>query len=370
MSVDPRKVEKAEYEKLLKDFGVKRIDDLISILPKSELNYLFTRRIVFAHRDFDKLIERLEDGEFSIVTGIMPSAERVHFGTKLVVDVVRFFQQFTDNVRITIADIEADATRGVPLHEARRRAIENYVPARLALGLDPKKTRFYFQSRSVPVLQLSHIYGYMTTDNEIEAIYGKLTPGRFIAAITQAADVTRTSLYDLQTLVPIGIDQDPHIRFARDVVHRARKIIPKLKEPVSVYFEFTPGIDGSPKMSKSRPSSCIRLPEEDYEDLRRRIKRASTGGRKTKEEQMRLGGEPDKCMIFALFRQHLIKDDDELEEIREECLSGKRMCSECKRLAFEKLKEFLDSFKRKFEEYKEYAKKLDYSVDELAFRAS
>ncbi len=368
MKIDPRTVEgKVDYKRLIDYFGLEKItEDIVSILPKSDLNYLFTRRIVFAHRDFDKIIEKLESGEFAIVTGIMPSAERVHFGTKLVVDVVRFFQQFTDNVFITIADIEADATRGVPLKEARRRAIENYVPARLALGLDPKRTKFYFQSRSVPVLQLSHMYGYMTTVNEIEAIYGNYTPGRLIAAVTQAGDVTRPSvLYDLQVLVPVGADQDPHIRFARDLVRRARKHVPKLKPPVSVYFEFTPGIDGSPKMSKSKPSSCIRLPEDDYDSLRKRLRRAASGGRKTKEEQRKLGGIPSECAIFSLFRQHLITSDEELERIKEECLSGKRLCSECKRLAFEKLKEFMEEFKRKFEEYKEYAKKLDYSIEEF-----
>ena len=69
--------------------------------------------------------------------------------------------------------------------------------------------------------------------------------------------------------------------------------------------------------------------------------------------------------MFSLFRQHLITSDEELERIKEECLEGRRMCSQCKRLAFERLKEFLESFKRRFEEYREYAKKLDYRVEEF-----
>ena len=57
-------------------------------------------------------------------------------------------------------------------------------------------------------------------------------------------------------------------------------------------------------MSKSLPESCIDLPE-DPKIVTKKIMRTLTGGRDTVDEQKKLGGEPEKCIIFELYKQHL-----------------------------------------------------------------
>ena len=67
-------------------------------------------------------------------------------------------------------------------------------------------------------------------------------------------------------------------------------------------------------MSKSRPQSCIELPE-DIEEGKKKIAKALTGGRDTLAEHRKHGGQPEKCMIFELLKQHLVEDDKELNKI-------------------------------------------------------
>jgi tryptophanyl-tRNA synthetase len=54
-----------------------------------------------------------------------------------------------------------------------------------------------------------------------------------------------------------------------------------------------------------------------------------------------MGGEPWKCTVFELYTYHLVKDDKQLEEIRQECITGRILCGPCKRRALEMLKELL-----------------------------
>jgi len=103
------------------------------------------RGIVFAGRDL-KIISKCikEKKPFYVLTGIMPTAEKLHFGTKSVIDQVKYFQKHGAETHVLIADLEAAATRGLSLEEAQKRALEIHIPCYIALGLDPKKTKFYF----------------------------------------------------------------------------------------------------------------------------------------------------------------------------------------------------------------------------------
>jgi tryptophanyl-tRNA synthetase len=99
------------------------------------------------------------------------------------------------------------------------------------------------------------------------------------------------------------------------------------------------GLQGG-KMSSSVPESLISL-TEDPEEAGKKVKKAKTGGKITLEEQKRSGGNPGDCSVYELLMFHLIEDDKHLEEIYSECICGKRMCGNCKKLAAELITEFL-----------------------------
>ena len=196
------------------------------------------------------------------------------------------------------------------------------------------------------------------TLNEFRAIYGDADPGRILSALTQAGDILYPQLKDrMPGIIPVGIDQDPHIRLTRDIVRRTKE--KKFFLPSSIYHKFTPALNGEIKMSKSMPESYIELPE-DIKSVCNKIKKAVTGGRDTLEEHRRLGAVIEKDMVFELLKQHLIEDDRELEKIYMEYKSGKITSGEIKELACEKMAEFIGDFNKKLEKARKDVGKLNF----------
>ena len=109
-------------------------------------------------------------------------------------------------------------------------------------------------------------------------------------------------------------------------------------------------------MSKSEGNSLYLLDSD--EEIKKKISRAVTGGRKTLQEQKEKGGDPDNDMIFELFRQHLIDDDKELKQREEDYRKGKILDSENKEYATKLLQDFMKDFKVKYEKAKKQVKEI------------
>jgi len=101
----------------------------------------------------------------------------------------------------------------------------------------------------------------------------------------------------MPVLVPVGIDQDPHLRLARDISKRVKGFI----QLSSTYNLFAPGLGGG-KMSASEPSSYIALTDSE-KDVERKIKKyAFSGGRATLKEHQEKGGNPDIDVSFQYLK--------------------------------------------------------------------
>ena len=183
---------------------------------------LHRRGVVFAHRDLDMILEAKRLGSpFGVLTGLMPSG-KMHLGHSMVIDQVKWFQEQGGDVTIAVADLESTATRGISLEEGRRIASEEYVANYAALGLDPDKTTVYFQSQRNVVQKLGFQLGKRTNLSELEAIYGfdgSTNLAHVQAPLVQAGDILHPQLDEYGGLrpivVPVGIDQDPHLRLTR-----------------------------------------------------------------------------------------------------------------------------------------------------------
>ncbi len=354
--IDPYGSELVEdYTKIIKDFG------LDSFNPKNypHPNKLMRRRVVFAERDMKLVLKAMKEKKpFYVLSGIMPTAQKVHFGTKMVVENIVYFQKQGAKTFCLVADLEAAAARGIPLEEARKNALEFQIPAYIALGLDPKKTIFYFQSENKDVIKLAYEASNRITLNEFRAVYGSADPSRIVSALTQIGDILYPQLKErMPGVIPVGPDQDPHIRLTRDAARRMKDR--KFFLPSGLYHKFTPSLDGEIKMSKSKPQSCIDLPE-DPKTVAKKIMRAKTGGRKTTEEQRKLGGEPEKCIIFELYKQHLIEDDKELNKIYKNCKKGKLLCGEDKQNCAKLMTKFMNELTKNIEKAKKNIKQLNF----------
>ncbi|MFH1506309.1 MAG: tryptophan--tRNA ligase [archaeon] len=344
-----------DYARIIKDFGLEEFK--VASFPKP--NRLMRRGVVFAGRDLTIISKCIKDKKpFYVLSGIMPTNDKIHLGNKMVVENIAYFQKHGAQAYILVADLESACARGVSLEEAKKRALNFHIPAYIALGLDPKKTTFYFQSENRDVVHFAYEAAKKITLNEFKAIYGVADPGRIMAAVTQVGDILYPQFKErMPGIIPVGIDQDPHIRLTRDIVSRMKE--KKFFAPSSIYHKYTPSLDGSIKMSKSKPESLIELPE-DIKATCKKLKRALTGGRDTIEQQKKLGGIPEKCMIFELYKQHLIDDDKELQKIYDDCKKGKLMCGPDKQHACELMEKFMKDFEKKLAKAKKLVPKLKF----------
>ena len=219
ISIDPwGSSQSTDYSRIIDKFGLSSMDN-VSIDSPSRLH---RRGVVFAHRDLDIVLEEKRKGNsFGVLTGLMPSG-KMHLGHSMVIDQVKWFQEQGGDVTIAVADLESTATRGISLNEGKKIAREEYVANYAALGLDPEKTTVYFQSERSIVQKLGFQLGKRTNLSELEAIYGfdgSTNLAHVQAPLVQAGDILHPQLDEYGGLrpivVPVGIDQDPHLRLTR-----------------------------------------------------------------------------------------------------------------------------------------------------------
>jgi tryptophanyl-tRNA synthetase len=341
------------YEKLIKQFGLSHMEKLPEEFTN---NVLFRRNFVYAQRDFAKILKRIKNKEpFTLMTGLMPTG-KFHIGHMILAVQMVFYQKLGAKCYIAVADIEAYHQRQQSLADSKKIALEEYLLNYAALGLDFSKCNIYFQSdrstngqKSNAYYRLQQLLARHATFNEFKAVYGEVTPGKIIASTLQAADMLHPQLPEFDSenpvLVPVGIDQDPHIRIARDMAKKCKEF--KLTPLSSTCHVFIPGLKGG-KMSSSDPTSFIGL-SEDPKTIRNKVmKYAFSGGKETLEEHRKHGGNPDIDVSFqwlTLFEE----DDVKLKEIEDKYRSGEILSGEMKQLLVDKLVPFLEEHQKKRE---------------------
>lgn len=407
-----------DYSKLFEEFGISPFEDLLPKIPKPQ-RYM-RRRIIFGHRSYDLVLNAMVAGKpFGAMSGFMPSG-RAHLGHKMVMEELVWHQKMGGEVFMAIADMEAHSVRGVSWEECRRAGIGEYILSAIALGFEPG-VHFYFQSDSPQVKNLAFELGIKANFSELSSIYGfngETNISHMISALTQSADILQPQLVDYggpkPVVIPVGADQDPHIRLTRGLAYKVAMFIVELRKkngheyvsvrgkgappralkevanlthgklfeehvdvfgssfgevekiareveikhggygflpPASTYHKFMSGLQGG-KMSSSVPESYIALTDPP-EVGANKVMRAKTGGKVFLEEQRRLGGEPEACSVFELFLFHLTENDEELVEIYGECKAGKRTCGPCKAHAAELLSNFLREHQEKMRSARE-----------------
>ncbi|MEC8671711.1 MAG: tryptophan--tRNA ligase [Candidatus Thermoplasmatota archaeon] len=415
------------YDEICEKFGLEKIDS--SKLPNP--THLHRRGIIFAHRDLDSVLNARKSGNsFGVLSGLMPSGQ-MHLGHKMVIDQAKWFQDLGGDVTIAVADLEAHATRGLSLEKCRKYAVEEYISNYAGMGLNPEKTSIYFQSERSIVQKMGFTLGTKTNLSEMEAIYGfsgNTSLAHVQSPLVQAGDIVHPQLDEYGGLrpivVPVGIDQDPHIRLTRGMVSKTnwfnvnnnksgnltiglsiqdnnqeimgirsdggidknqRKMIidraisainkagykeinsnPKhgtidvkdantenraeiqyelltlerqlggmgLMQPSSTYHQFAVGMTGG-KMSSSQPETTIFL-NDSMKSIEKKIKASFSGGQSTIEEHRSKGGNPEIDVAYQYLRYFFEEDDNELNKIREEYISGELLTGEIKAICFDK----------------------------------
>jgi tryptophanyl-tRNA synthetase len=179
--------------------------------------------------------------------------------------------------------------------------------------------------KAVTVNQVNGIFGFDGTANIGKAAFPAVQAApsfgsSFPIVLGGGGSVNASTL---ACLIPCAIDQDPYFRLTRDVAH---KLVPRRHplggKPALLHSKFFPPLQGAKgKMSSSDPNSAIFLTDTEAE-IERKIKvHAFSGGRETKDLQMKHGANLDVDVSYQWLR-FFLEDDDELDRIGREYESG------------------------------------------------
>ncbi len=346
------------YDRLIKDFGVSKIDEKIK-KSIGDIHPLIKRDIYFAHRDIEKWISEAKKGhKVSVLTGRGPS-ERMHLGHLVPFLIVKSLQDTFDcDVYIPISDDEKFFVKEGLSYEKSFEYAEDNILDLIALGFKPGKT-FIFQD-----FAYTKIYGYAAqvakkiTYSTAKAAFG-LKPENNIGwsfyPAMQAAHILFPQFYKgkQMTLVPVAIDQDPFIRLTRDIAEQF-----DFEKPAAIHAKFMPSLYGEIKMSSSSSGLSVIFLDDDKKTVEQKIKKyAFSGGQKSIEEHRKLGGDPDIDVSFQYLKMFFEPDDKKLRKIYDDYKSGELLTSELKEILISRINDFLEEHKKKKAEAKKQIEK-------------
>ncbi|PSQ02446.1 tryptophan--tRNA ligase [Halobacteriales archaeon QS_5_70_17] len=341
--IDPTETDAGpDYRRLLERFGADPLtDDQLARFP-SPPHPLLRRGVYYAGRDVDRLLAAAERGDpVSVVTGVGPSGP-MHLGHAVTFYFAKWLQsELGAHVYVPLSDDEKYLTRGQDLRETRRHTRENLRDL-LAVGFDPERTRFVVDTADADVVYpLATALAKDLTPATVEAVYGD--PGNVGAGFYPAVQAAHLLLPQFvrgphATTVPVAVDQDPHVRVARDVAAKERF---PAEKPGALLATFLPGLAGPGKMSSSEDVPRIEL-TDDPEAVRATVREhAYSGGRESLDAHREHGGDPAVDVAFRYLHAFFEADDATVARLAREYRSGELLTGELKGYAADRIGEFL-----------------------------
>lgn len=166
------------------------------------------------------------------------------------------------------------------LQENKRGMLLDY----LSVGLDPEKSIVFMQSDIPEHLELAFYFSSVvsmyrmqhlpTFKDEVKKHPDNVTMALLGYPVLMASDIL---IYNA-SLVPVGIDQEPHLEIAREIARKMNDTYgTKFPEPVrfATSGEYVPSLSGEGKMSKSVEGSYISL-TDDLKTIQKRLAGAPT----------------------------------------------------------------------------------------------
>lgn len=242
----------------------------------------------------------------------------------------------------------------------------------LAAGIRPEETILFVQSHVPQVTELHTILSMVTP-------LGKLTDlPTFKEKVRQNPDnvnyglvgypvlMTADIVLYKSDLVPVGIDQAPHLEFAREAVrsfnyrYNTKVLIePQMKNTAVLKVL---GIDGKEKMGKSL-NNHIELAATP-EETRQRVMMMVTDPQRIKRTDP---GNPDVCNVFTMHKIFTPKEDVKMIDV--ECRRAGIGCVDCKKRFAENLNTALEPFRAKRAELASTPERIHAILEDGARRA-
>ena len=249
----------------------------------------------------------------------------------------------------------------------------------LAAGLDPAKCHLEIQSKVPQHTELAYLLSTIYPVSRLEdlptykdkkAQYPKyVNMGLLYYPVLMAADVL---LYKAE-LVPVGIDQEPHLEVMREIARKFNSMFPSaghstvssdrigsgqvtFPEPqrFKTEGEYVPSLTGAGKMSKSIEGSYINM-TDDLETIRKKVRSVPTADV--------AGGEMSEG-IATLFKLLELFSSNDVGKFKKEYDSGKLQFVTLKDHLSEVIYKELKPFQEKRKEFAENSTLVDSIINE------
>ncbi|EJW03266.1 tryptophan-tRNA ligase [Edhazardia aedis USNM 41457] len=353
------KTESLNYIKVIEQFGcqyiTKEIVEKLKLCTNIPVHHFITRNIVFAHRDFEKILDMVlkNSGNFYLYTGRGPSSQSMHVGHAIPFLFCKYLQDaFNVPLVIQITDDEKFLWKNLTYENSLFYAKEN-IKDIIAFGFKPENTFIFTNTgfshrfiennlkigKSVSFREAAKVFGFDEnfSISQIEFPAKEISPC-FSTSFKDIKFIKENSF----CLIPAAIDQDPFFRLARDKAN-----VINGRKPATVYSKFLPDLCGTDgKMSASDQNSAILL-SDTKENIKKKImKYAFSGGRDTLKEHREFGGNLEVDIPYH-YLTYFLEDDEKLKKIAHEYSTGAMTSGEIKKICVDVLANFVESYQEK-----------------------
>ena len=320
--------------------------------------YMETGQVI-ASRDAAPFLHALAAGQPCRVIATMSADGPMHLGHAPLAELLAYFQTLGVSIMVGFRSRR-------PAAPSTRRAMRERLLTLAGAGLGLGSIDAYLQTDRPSLMETALALGDAIPLSVLNSALGlrmRDSATDTFRPLLRLADIIHTQQPRhggaAPTLVIDGIGGDVYVRMARNVAEGFGFI-----KPSALYLRMLRGLTnyrdpatGSPVeiMSNAVPQGRIVIGgdggyiRDGYDDgdgdagIRRRIARAYTGGRATRAEQQRRGGNPDPriCAVSGLHAFFATPEPAEYARLQARCRAGDLLCGECKASAADGVLEYL-----------------------------
>ncbi|MEK6779972.1 MAG: tryptophan--tRNA ligase [Candidatus Deferrimicrobiota bacterium] len=286
-----------------------------------------------------------------ILSGMRPSG-KLHLGHYLGVLVNWKKLQEENESFYFVADWHALTTE-YERTDVINESIDDMVIDWLAAGIDPGKATLFIQSH-VPQHAELHLMLSMITplswlernptykEQLREQTTRDLSTYGFLGyPVLQAADIL---MYDA-ALVPVGIDQVPHLELSREIARRFNFLYGEVFAIPQAYLTETPKILGTDTRKMSKTYGNAILLSDTAAEVWAKVKPMVTDPARERRTDP---GNPEICNVFAYHK--IFSEEETVKRVDTGCRTAGIGCIECKKWMYENMEKVLAPIREKRKE--------------------
>ncbi len=225
-----------------------------------------------------------------------------------------------------------------------RESVDDMIIDWMACGIDPKKSTIFIQSHvpdhaelhlilsmitPLPWLERNPTYKEQLREQTTRDLH---TYGFLGYPVLQAADIL---MYDA-SLVPVGIDQVPHLELTREIARRFNFLYREVFHIPEAYLTETPKLMGMDNRKMSKTYGNAILLADTAEEVWAKVKPMVTDPARVRRSDP---GNPDICNVFSYHK--IFSDQETIDKVNVGCRTAGIGCIECKKWMYERMEKVL-----------------------------